>query len=188
VGELEKKLKSSKYKNAEYVKVIEGLKKRIEEQNQQIESLQKELAEKNIMIQGLNEDVKSLSANVDTLKSLSSEQKKKIENQTQSLNTVYYVVGTSKELKEHGVVDRSGGFIGMGKTSKLSTSINTDYFTKIDLTKVTKIPVQSDKAVVISSHPDGSYSFEGSKPIQNLVVSDPQKFWSLSKYLVIETK
>lgn len=39
-----------------------------------------------------------------------------IEQQTNEMNTAWYVVGTSKELEDQGVVTHTGGLIGIGKT------------------------------------------------------------------------
>ncbi len=41
------------------------------------------------------------------------------------------------------------------------------------------------KAQLVTTHPAGSYHFEGEKPIESLVIDDPQAFWKTSKYLII---
>lgn len=188
VALLEKKLRNSRYKGAQLTKTIAKLKKRVEEQALQITTMKKELAQKNIVIEGLNEDLQELSSNVENLSKQTKEQEEEISKKTTELNTAYYVVGKKSELKENKVIDRDGGFLGLGKTSKLSKDLNTDYFTKIDITKISSIPVGSDNAELISSHPAGTYKFEGEKPIKNLIITDAEKFWSASKYLIIQVK
>ena len=188
VEELEKKLKDSRYQGAKYKKMIEQLKTRIEEQAQEIVKLQRDLAEKNIIIEGLNDNLAQLQSNVDTLTQTTAQQREKIKNQTEALHTAYYIVGTQKELKTAGVIDREGGMLGMGKTSTLSQNLSTDNFTRIDITKLKSIPIHGDKAELISKHPAGSYNFVGEKPVETLEITDPDKFWSLTKYLVVQIR
>ncbi len=188
VLQLEKKLKSSRYKSRTLTKTITKLKKRVEEQAAEIATMKKQLAQKNIVIEGLNEDLQNLTKDVEDLSKKSDEQKEEIEAKTIALNTAYYVVGTKKELKENKVIDRDGGVLGLGKTSTLSKNLNENYFTKIDITQVIKIPVGAKKAELITTHPAGSYELEGTEPVKNLLIKDAEKFWSASKYLVIQVK
>ena len=188
VAALEKKLKSSRYKGSQLKKTITQLKKRIEEQALELTKMKQQLAQKNIVIEGLNEDLQALTKDVEDLSQKSEEQKEEIAAKTTALNTAYYVVGTKNELKDNKVIDRDGGVLGIGKTSTLSKNLNTEYFTKIDITQMKKIPVGAKKAEVITTHPAGSYELEGQDPVQNLIIKDVDKFWSASKYLVIQVK
>ena len=64
-----------------------------------------------------------------------------------------------------------------------------DYFTKIDIRKTTSIPLGSKYAKMYTTHPAGSYSLlKDSNGEYTLRISDPAKFWSVSKYLVIRVK
>lgn len=106
--------------------------------------------------------------------------------ESEILNKAYYCFGTLKELKEKGVIDQQGGFIGIGKSAKLAESINQDYFTKIDLTKTTQFDVFSSKTKFVTTHPQESYEWKlDGKKIEKLVILQPEKFWSQSKYMVV---
>ena len=49
-----------------------------------------------------------------------------------------------------------------------------------------EIPLEMKKAKILTNHPEGSYSLvKNDKGLLTLVISDPQNFWSLSKYLVV---
>ena len=125
---------------------------------------------------------------IDTLKKEGQSHRAKISQQTEALNTAYYIVGGSKYLREQGIIAKEGGFIGLGKASKLSQTFDTDKFTKIDITKTTSIPLPGKKTKVITTHPEGSYKLEGpEKKPETLTITDPDKFWKASKYLVIVT-
>ena len=70
--------------------------------------------------------------------------------------------------------------------------MNLDRFTQIDRTKVTTIPINMRKAVVVSKHPDSSYELvmdeNDPKMVSYLRILNPAKFWELTRYLVISTK
>ena len=62
-------------------------------------------------------------------------------------------------------------------------------FTAMDYTKTTEISINGRNAKVITSHPSDSYLLEVDKTnneiIKNITIINPEKFWSVSKYLVI---
>ena len=89
-------------------------------------------------------------------------------------------------MKEQGVISKSGGFIGIGKTAKLSDDFNREYFTKIDISTVNEIELMSKKVKIISNHPSESYKIEGEDDsAEKLLILDSDAFWSSSKYLVM---
>jgi hypothetical protein len=109
-----------------------------------------------------------------------------IGTQTDKMNTAYYCFGTSKELKEKGVLTKEGGFIGIGKSEKLAADFNKDYFTKIDITLMKSVDLKSKKAKLVTTHASDSYKLEGDKTsVDKLVITNAEKFWASSKYLVI---
>lgn len=99
------------------------------------------------------------------------------------MNTIFYIFGTTKELKEQKIL--SGG--GLFKAKEvMKGDFNKDYFTKADLRTLKEIPLEMKKAKILTNHPEGSYSLvKNDKGLLTLVISDPQNFWSLSKYLVV---
>ena len=88
---------------------------------------------------------------------------------------------TKKELKEQSILN-DGEVLRQG-------NFNKDYFTKID-TRVDKvIKLYSKSATLKTNHPAGSYSLEKNPKGQYVLrINDPDKFWSISKYLVIIVK
>ena len=171
ITSLNKKLKKSNIKIDELDKMIQNLTKQIEEKDIEIASLQNQLTEAHSALKHMFEEYDVKTAEVD--------------EQTAKLNTAWYAFGNSKELKEHGVITKEGGFIGLGKTEKLMENFNKNYFTKIDITKTNVISIYSKKAKLVTIHPSGSYKFEGQGKVDKLVITNPQEFWSTSKYLVI---
>ena len=181
VAELNKKLKNSSVKT-------KGLEKMINSLNEQITQKNNELAELNDRLTGLNKEVAQLQTRVDTLGTYSEQQAETIAKQTESMHTAYFIVGSQKELQESNVIDRKGGLLGIGKTAKLNADVSNDKFTKIDYTQTLTIPVNSE-AQIVTAHPKDSYTLERDKKdkdkIIDVLITDPDKFWSTSKYLVV---
>jgi len=77
----------------------------------------------------------------------------------------------------------------MGKTDKLNANIDNSQFIRIDYTQVSSITVNSKKMKLVTSHPSDSYSLdidENEKDlVKSLIITNAEKFWSASKYLVI---
>ena len=115
---------------------------------------------------------------------------KTIADETAALHTAYYTIGTSSKLKETKIIDRKGGLLGIGKTSKIAANVDNDKFNRIDYTMVNYLPLNSKNVKIITNHPSDSYLLysDGSNKrfIKNLLITNPEKFWSVSKYLVIQ--
>jgi len=112
----------------------------------------------------------------------------RIEDMTNTMNTVYYAIGTVKELKENKVITKTGGFIGIGKNTQLTPDKNTAYFTKTDLTKLSVIPLNAKFKKLLTTHPAESYKITGNKKADSLLITDASAFWSEDKFLVVAVK
>lgn len=89
--------------------------------------------------------------------------------------------GTKRELREQRILQR-------GDVLK-SNDFNKDYFTRIDLRVTKTIRLYSKSAKLMTSHPASSYSLDKDAQGQyTLRITNPQAFWSVSKYLVITVK
>jgi len=186
VASLQKKLKASNTKNTQLETMIDNLNKSIVEKDAEIAELKDQLGKLNIKVTDLGNQVSTLNTNVDNLSAENKAKQQAIDEKTAALNTGYYVVGTTKELKEKKVIDKTGGFIGLGRTKTL-TDFDKSNFTKIDITTLTEIPINKKKATLLSNHPAGSYKLEGTpkKSVDKLVILNYADFWSRSKFLVI---
>ncbi|MCR5065709.1 MAG: hypothetical protein K6A67_08055 [Bacteroidales bacterium] len=185
IASLNSKISSLGQENSKLQEFIDQLNKRVEDQEQQINNLMGELAISKNTIQELSENVSELTAS-------NQEKDDYIAYQTVEANKAYYIVGTYSELKELGIVNKSGGFIGIGKKQQASENMDVSHFQTIDRTKVTTITVNQRKAQIISKHPEGSYELvmdeNDSKTVAYLTIKDVNAFWRFTKYLVISTK
>jgi len=181
---LNDKLKRSGIQSAALRKTINRLSAQLDEKVSMIAELQEELAKKNIHIDELDSQVTSLKDDVEELSATSLNQKDQLSEQDRTLNTAYYCFGTHQELKAQKII--TGGSL-FSKTKLLTSGFNKDYFIAIDIRDVKEIPLYDKKAKLISIHPEGSYQLVKDEE-ENivLIIKDYNKFWNLSKYLVIE--
>jgi hypothetical protein len=174
VASLSKRLKSSNLK--------------IDELELAVTNLTNQLVEKEAEITDLKTALEALNVDFANLKTKYNEEKEMSDQKTEKLNTAYYIVGTTKELRDKDAITKEGGFIGLGKVVELNEEICPTCFTRVDITKVKNIPVKGRKVSVITSHPANSYRLvEGATAISKLEILDPEQFWSISKYLIVVT-
>lgn len=180
LADLRSKLRKSNVKVAELQKMIERMTAQLEEKDLEISGLKEQLAAMNIQITQLNTAVSGLQAE-------SQAKSDVIDKKTDAINTAFYAVGTYKELRDNKVVNKEGGFLGLGRKKSLADDFNEDYFTRVDVSKLNSIPVNGKDARVITNHPSSSYKMEmeGKKMVKSITITNPQSFWKSSKYLVI---
>lgn len=156
----------------------------IAELERTVADLEQGMARKDLEIDSLKEQLSSTSSSLATLIDMYRDKSQLSDMQRNALNTAYYTVGTLKELRANGVLTKEGGVAGIGGTSKLNMeSLPKDAFKQIDVTNSLEIPILAKKARVATSHPAGSYKLE--EGADKLIITDPNTFWSVSKYLVI---
>ena len=178
IEQLNKKLSQSGAANSSLQRTIKTLQDQLNTKNAEILDLTEELKRKNYAIGVLDSMVTGLSNNVEDLSKTSAAQQAELERQDAALNTVRYCIGTSRDLKDMNIL-RNGEVVTEGYQS--------DYFTQIDLRRVTSIPVYAKKAELKTKHPKSSYRFvKGEDKMLTLEITNPQEFWSLSKILVVQ--
>ena len=188
VAELTARLKKSSSHSAGLQKMIDNLNNSIADKDKQIALLTDELGKINIQVQDLNVKVSDLNSTVGNLTTETQQKQQTIDEKTVELNTAYYVIGTSKELKEKAIITPTGGFIGIGRTKAFTPDADMSNFTKVDITTLNEIAINAKKATIITTHPKDSYRIEGENTADKLVILNPTEFWSKSKVLVMVLK
>ncbi|MCB0770524.1 MAG: hypothetical protein KDC00_08975 [Flavobacteriales bacterium] len=156
----------------------------IAELDRTVADLEKSIGEKDTEIGILKEQLASTNSSLATLIEMYRDKSQLADMQRNEMNTAYYAVGTAKELKDNGVLTKEGGVAGLGGVNKLNmASLPKDYFSAIDITATNEIDLGGKKAKLGTSHPEGSYRLEEGSG--KLVILDAEKFWSISKYLVV---
>ena len=180
IKKLQSQIRESSYKGDELKKTVENLIRQLDEKDQQLQQLRAELDAKDIHITELDETVNNLNTSVSNLKSESASKSQTISDQDKQLNTAWFVFGTKKELKNQHILED-------GKV--LQSNFNKSYFTKIDIRVDKEIKLYSKSAKILTTHPSSSYTLaQDAKKQYVLRITNPQLFWSTSKYLVVLVK
>ena len=186
IAKLEEQLKNSKYATAQMKKALANLNQELEAKTQQIATLQTELASKNIRIAELDDAVAGLTQNVKDLTLENEVKTATVASQDKALNTAWFVFGTKSELKDQKII--SSKFLQKTKVLE-DKDFNKDYFTQIDIRTDKEIKLYSKSAELLTAHPEGSYELvKDAKGLLTLQITNPNKFWSVSRYLVILVK
>ena len=180
IAKLQKQLESSTLKGGQLKKTIDNLTAQLEEKDKQLLALREELDKKDIHISELDETIGNLNTTVSNLSADNQQKAETINAQDKQLNTAWYVFGTKKELKGQHILE--GGKVMNG-------NFNKNYFTKVDIRNTTEIKLYSKSAKLLTAHPASSYSLTHDASKQYVLrITNPQIFWSTSKYLVVLVK
>jgi chromosome segregation ATPase len=180
INKLKQQVREGSVKSEQLKKIIDNLTEQMEEKDRQIQSLREELDKKDIHIAELDERVADLNSNVENLTEETNQKSQTIDQQDKQLNTGWFVFGTKKELKEQNI---------LADGEVLRSNFNKEYFTKIDIRIDKEIKLYSKSAKMLTSHPSSAYTLERDVNKQYVLrITDPQLFWSTSKYLVILVK
>jgi len=180
INKLKQQLRESSFKGDQLKKLVESMQKQLEEKETQLQALREELDKKDIHIAELGETVANLTSDVNQLTEETTQRAQVINNQDKELHTAWFVFGTKKELKEQRILDDG---------EVLRSNFNKDYFTKIDYRIDKEIKFYSKSAKMLTAHPSSSYTLQRDANKQYVLrITNPDQFWSTSKYLVVEVK
>ena len=186
INKLKQQLRDSSFKSEELKKLIDNMQQQLEQKEAQLQARREELDKKDIHIAELDETVANLNSDVNQLTEESTQKSQTISQQDKELHTAWFVFGTKDELKKQNILTKDGLF---SKTKILEKNFNKDYFTKIDIRIDKEIKLYSKDAKMLTSHPSSSYTLAPDANKQYVLrITDPNLFWSTSKYLVIQVK
>jgi len=189
---LKVKLRKSGFRSTELEQTISRLSKSLEEESSKVAELQIQLSQKDSLITQLSSSVNDMGKNIEDLSvnvkekdTKIKEKESKIKEQDETIHTAWYVFGTKKELKEQRIITSDGLFSAQ---RVLQSDFNKNYFVRIDARNTKSIPLYSTRAKILTTHPKSSYTLEKENGNFILLIVEPNQFWSISKYLVIEVE
>ena len=180
IAKLQKQLANSSIQSEQLKKTIENLNKQLEEKEKQMQALREELDKQDIHIMELDETINNLNTKSNRLTSESNRKTEVVNAQDKQINTAWYVFGTKKELRNQHIMED-------GKV--MTGNFNKNYFTKVDIRDLSEIKLYSKSAKLLTTHPSSSYNLVRDANKQYILrITNPQIFWSTSKYLVVLVK
>ena len=181
IKQLQEKLRTSSVGGEKLKKMVDDLTAQLEEQKLKVQELEAKLAEKDIVIAQQGEAITALNENVNALSEENKAKSQTVADQDKQIHTAWYVFGTKSELKEQKILQK-GDVLQSG-------DFNKDYFTKVDIRYDKEIKLYSKSAKLLTNHPAGSYKLEKDNKGQYVLhITNPDTFWSVSKYLVIQVR
>ncbi|MCG6188774.1 Cbp1 family collagen-binding glycoprotein adhesin [Maribellus maritimus] len=196
IDELEKQLKSSGIEIKSFRNKIAKLSESIKQQDENIQVLKTELEKRDYQIAEMDLQIEKMDSQMvvmetdlvvkaDSIKNANN----LIAEQDSELNKAFFASGSFDELADNGVLTKEGGFLGIGKNKTIKEDFNETYFTELDKRNTNYFPLFVKKAKIITEHPDSSFRFiEEDNLITYLEIENPEEFWKVSKYAVVETK
>lgn len=184
IAVMEKKLKTNQKYSAHLRSIIATMKQQLAQKDEEIANLRKLVDDKNMDITRLKENVQTLQKRNEMQAGLIVSQQETITSQEASIHTAFVKIGTKKELKDEGLL--TGGFL---KKSKVDfTKIDKSLFKAIDIRESGKINIPgTKKAKVLTPQPEDSYRIDQVHDSMVLSIINPDKFWSVSDFVIIQT-
>ena len=183
IGQLEKQMKLDADNAKKLQRVVTALKNQLADKEKQIASLEEEIADKNITIDGLRNYMSQLRQQNTQQQEVIESQSQTMQAQDQQLNEAYIIMATKSALKDAGLL--KGGFL---KKSKIDiNSIDKNLAMTIDIRKTTEINIDSKHVKVLSQTPTEAYTIEKGNEKSVLRISNPTRFWSVTRFLIIQT-
>lgn len=182
IAELNKQLDGRKVEASGLRKRLKEYEDQLAERDATLANLQEELLTRDFRIEQLTAQLGDSEMEV-------AKREAVIDQQERAINKVYFTVATTRELEERGVVKRSGGFIGLGRTAVLAAQVNDGEFQVADMRETERIPIGAKKATLVTEHPDDSYLLvEEGDELAYLEIKDPDRFWRTSRYMVVAVR
>lgn len=182
LAELEARLQKSNTANETLRNTITTLRSQLDQQAAEIQRLNGMLAESQMQVQQLNTANDSLAQTVTAVTDQRDAERQANTQLTNEMNTVYYVIATDKELKEHRIVQKKKVMLG---------DYDQSFFIKGDKRNLRQLPLHTTKKVeVLTPMPSGSYTIveDAATKVKTLVITNPEAFWRQSPYLVVKIK
>lgn len=178
IQELDSRLKKSGIKIAGLEKMVANLKKNVAEKEQLVTELTARVESLQGEVTGLNAQVQEKDATIE-------QNVATIEEKRREIGTVYYTIGSKKDLSESGVITAKGGVLGLGKTLKPTGQVN-DSFLPLDTDYQTVLRIPAKEAQILTAQPATSYQVTSVGNELELRITNPEEFRKI-RHLVIVT-
>ncbi|MFN0181250.1 MAG: hypothetical protein ACKVZ0_20780 [Gemmatimonadales bacterium] len=166
---------------ADFQTTIDGLRAMVDGQKTTIATMESELNTTKAQVTTLTQEKTVLQ---DTVSALTTRE-----------NTVYYVAGTKRELIDRGIIKEVGGtrfllVTRTGETLKAAENLDPSSFTAIDRRQTSEIPLpRADKQYKIVTNQNIAFAniaAESKGKVRgSLQITNPENFWTNSKFLIL---
>ncbi|QUB45092.1 hypothetical protein J4856_10035 [Prevotella scopos JCM 17725] len=175
-------------------KMIEFLSSQLKEKGYRVNQLEQVANRKEVTVDQLKYIVMNQANSVDAMRYrfnmatlekeyalLKAKENQRIKEEKE-LNKVYYIIANKETLKEKGLL----------KVSFFSKKVNNnnvvkELFTEANSKDLKTLNINSSSPKLLSQNPEGSYTLtENEDGTTTLTITNTDKFWNVSRYLIIQ--
>lgn len=180
ITELDAKLKQSNIRVSGLQKMLANLRRSVGEKETMIAQLTTQVDSLETRVAGLTTEVETKSQEI-------VEKDQVITERQRELATVYYTMGSKKDLTQSNIVVAKGGVFGIGKTLEPTGHVNEAVFTPLNTDQESVIRIPAKEAQILTPQPALSYNLirVGEDQLELRIV-DPKEFRKV-RHLVILT-
>ena len=192
--ELQKKLDSLVTANAQQNELIPSLKKLIQEKTIEVVHLENAVDSLKIHVAHLENKQEKLNNKISNMKGeLNFKEKEvsrkelEIKNLNHEINTIYYVIGNSKELRRKKIIDKKSipRLRPFSSNYVLGSDFTLDEF-KQEKATLTKFRIDGKIKKLLPYRHQNHYDISYDNGLSFINIKDPKNFWH-QKYLVVVT-
>lgn len=181
ITELDARLKQSNIRVGGLQKMLANLRRSVGEKETMIAQLTVQVDSLETRVAGLTTEVEDKSQQI-------VQKDMEITDKQRELATVYYTMGSKKDLTSSNIVVAKGGVFGIGKTLEPSGHVNEAAFTPLNTDQENVIRIPAKEAQILTPQPATSYNLirvaEGQLELR---IVDPTEFRKV-RHLVILTE
>ena len=168
-----------------YRSLVTLLNNQLEEKDRTINNLMTRLNSSNVRITELETSVEELTSANEELSSIAESQQEALNIQSNTANEGFVRIGSKKDLQNVGLLSK--GYL-LSKAKINTSGFDPSLFQKVDIREFSEITIPAKSFTVLTSMPESSYRIEKAGNSSILRIIDSERFWSISRYLVIQTK
>lgn len=189
IDRLEKELADQKAKDEEDAQapdpgtanLIANMRQQLQQKDDLIAQLRKQLESKDVDIANLQAIVDKQKTQISNLGEQNKRYTEALTRSTDMANRGFVAMGTKKELEANGIIHK-------GKI-QTKDALDRSKFNQVDIRKFTEITFEAKKPKIITAAPQSTYTLTtDGKGKFTLHINNVAEFWSISNFLVIQTR
>ena len=154
-----------------------------------INKLKQQVRESSIKGDKLKKVIASLTEQMETKDKQITDLVEQLELKNIHIGELKYAINTLKEDAQSLQDENEAQSKTINAQDKQLNTAWFEYFTKIDIRIDKEIKLYSKSAKLLTTHPASAYTLQQDANKQYVLrITDPQAFWSTSKYLVVQVK
>ena len=173
--------------SAEYRKdLVKKISTRMEEYEKENTLLKQQISRETQNISNLTAELEAQGIKISQLRAMLGELNDDLVELKAELNLGFYLVGSKKELKRDSIIVKKG----VGGAITLSDKLDNTKFKRLNKRSDNTINLTGFRKVeLVPERPESSYKkITKDKAIVKIEITDPDRFWEVSNYLVIVVK